>query len=152
MAHHPLPITKDNKLDLNKLSPNQKKILAKKLTNDGYSSRSIADYLGAGFATITRWAKETTPEDLKRFETQFESELAIAKKRGVSLALKRIYELLPEETNLDRVTKTAQYLENKPDQNASNQFTINVKNLDISSKPSDPYGHSAPQAIEGEEG
>jgi transposase len=99
--------------DLKLLAPGEKKVVAKELVNAGYSCRTIEDLIGADYSTISLWAKQETPEELQQFSTQFKSELAKYKNKGLAMVHRRILELVPKERRIDQVVKAGEYLEGK---------------------------------------
>lgn len=99
------------KKQLEHLSPPEKRVAAKKLVEAGYSIRTIEDLIGASNASISRWARESTPDEMKQFEADFNKELKAWKKQGLGMVHKRLLELLPRERRIDQVVKAGEYLD-----------------------------------------
>jgi predicted transcriptional regulator len=99
--------------ELKLLPPPEKKVAAKVLYKLGWGLTKIEEQLGVSDTSVWRYAQEPTPDDLKEFETEFETAIANVKQKGLALAQKRILELLPKERRIDQVVRAAEYLEGK---------------------------------------
>jgi len=76
--------------NLKMLPPPQKKVAAKVLVNEGYSTRTVEDILGIDHATVARYAKKDTPEALRQFETELIAAFALKEHQIAAKALRRI--------------------------------------------------------------
>ncbi len=76
--------------DLKLLPPPEKKVAAKVLVNEGYSTRDVEELLGVDHVTVSRYAKQETPDEMKRFETQLTNIFAIKEHQIAAKALRRI--------------------------------------------------------------
>ncbi len=117
--------------DLAKLPPKEKKVVAQELVKAGYSTRTIEDWVNADHATIARWALEETPEEMRRYATEFAKQLEASKTQSIAIGVKRIKELLPKERRLDQVVKTLEYLEGK--QHGSVAVQVNIPTFNVMS-------------------
>lgn len=97
--------------NLKNLSPKEKKVAAKVLGKQGYSSRKLEKILGIDNVTIWRSKKHQTPEEMKQFETDFTDAIDVMKKRGSAMVQERILKLIPLEFRMDRLIKAGQYFE-----------------------------------------
>ena len=112
--------------DLKNLPPAEKRIAAKVMTKAGYSTRRLEQLLGVDHNTVWRASQEATPDELVQFETDFNLAIQDMKKQGISLAQKRLLELIPKERRIDQVVKAAEYMEGKstPAVAIQNKFVI----------------------------
>lgn len=106
------------------LPPAEKKVLAKVLSEAGYSTRTIEDWLGVDNVSVFRYAKQETPEDLKRFETEAKDLIEQGKKKGIVLTVKRMLEIIPRYDRLDHLVKAAEYFEGKRDVGVAIQVNL----------------------------
>lgn len=97
------------------LTPPQKKVAAKELILNGYSSRQVEAILGVDNKTALRYAAEPTPDDMAQFATIFKGWLEEQKQKGLSLTAKRMLEIIPKYARLDHLVKAAEYFEGKRD-------------------------------------
>jgi hypothetical protein len=102
--------------DLPKLSNPEKKVAAKVMAEQGYSSRDIEDFLGISDSTVLRASKDATPDQLTQFEAEFQQRIKEMKQTGVGLVQKRLLELIPKERRIDQVVKAGDYFEGKTGQ------------------------------------
>lgn len=96
---------------LKDLSPKEKKVAAKVLGKQGYSTRKLEKILGVDNVTIWRSKNTQTPEEMKQFETDFTDAIDTMKKRGTAMIQDRILKLIPLEFRMDRLIKAGQYFE-----------------------------------------
>ncbi len=89
----------------------QKKVMAKALTQAGYSTREIEKLFSIDNVSAWRASKEATPKELERFETNFKEILTSAKRNELSNVFKRIHKLIPRYKRLDHLLKAAEYFE-----------------------------------------
>lgn len=99
--------------NLKQLPPPEKKVAAKILILNGYSSRKCEEILGIDNVTAIRYAELPTPDDLKQFETIFNAYIAENKQKGIDLVYKRLLELLPRERRIESVVKAGEFLEGR---------------------------------------
>lgn len=97
--------------ELKQLPPAEKKVVAKVLMEQGYSSLTLESWLGISDSTVLRAAQSPVPEQLKEFEEEFKAKVAKAKKRGAVLALNRMLEIIPKYDRLDHLVKASEYFE-----------------------------------------
>lgn len=97
-------------LDLTKA---EKRVAAKVMSDNDYSSRQIEDFLGISDNTVLRAKADATPEELKQFEAEFEERIKQMKQTGIGMVQKRILELIPKERRMDQLVKAGDYLEGK---------------------------------------
>lgn len=112
--------------ELKKLSPPEKKVVAKVLYDMGWASRKIEGWLGISDDTIRRAAAQPVPEELRQFEADFAITIQAAKSEGLALTIQQIIKRIPKETKLEPLIKTAEYLEGKSSAQSFN-FTNLIK-------------------------
>lgn len=112
--------------ELIELPKAEKKVMAKVLVED-YSTRQIEEWLGEDNVSISRWAKQQTPDSLKQFETDFRMSIMAMKSKGVAMVHKRLVELIPKERRISEVVKAGEFLEGRSQQNIQNNNTFVVK-------------------------
>ena len=76
--------------DLVNLPPPEKKVAAKVLVNEGYSTREVEDILGLDHSVVARYAKLETPENMQQFETKLTDVFRIKEHQIAAKALRRI--------------------------------------------------------------
>lgn len=76
--------------DLNNLPPNEKKVAAKVLVNEGYSFREVETILGVDHTTVSRYSKAETPEALQQFETELTNIFRTVEHKIAAKALRRL--------------------------------------------------------------
>lgn len=108
--------------NLDKLPPAEKKVVAQELIKAGYSNRTLEDLIGADHTTISRWAKEDTPEQMQQFATQVKSEIGLMKQQGVGMVHDRLLALIPKEERISEVVRAGEFLEGK------NQPVVAIQN------------------------
>lgn len=113
------------KLDhsIKKLPRVKQKVIAKALSDEGYSTRRIQQLIGVDDVSVWRYTKEQTPEELKQFEAEFKLAINEMKIKGVAEVHKRMMEIIPKYPRLDHLVKAGQYFEGKLDNN-NNQINI----------------------------
>jgi len=99
--------------NLKSLPKPEKKIIAKALIKMGWASRKIEEWLGVDHVSVTRYAKQPTPEELKQFETEFETTIKEVKQEGLALVLARLLKVIPKEERVDQLIKASEYFEGK---------------------------------------
>lgn len=97
------------------LPPEETKVLAKVLTEAGFSSRTVEKMLGVSDTAVLTYAKAETPEELKQFQAEMKELVDQSKKKGIVLVLKRMMEIIPRYERLDHLVKAAQYFEGQPE-------------------------------------
>lgn len=113
-----------NKLE--ELPTPEKKVVAKTLILNGYSSRKVEDILAIDHNTALRYAEEETPEDLRQFETIFKNRLEDQKKIGIDLVHKRLIELIPRERRIESIVKAGEFLDGR---NIQGNTNIQINNV-----------------------
>lgn len=111
--------------NLKELPSPEKKVVAKALIENGYTSRQVKEILGISYQSALNYAKEPTPEEQKEFLTLFDNYIRAQKQKGISLVYNRILELLPKERRIDQVVKAGEYLEGKNNQNSNTNIQVN---------------------------
>lgn len=96
---------------MNELSTPQRKVAAKVLRQNGYSTREIEEWLGISDTTVLRAEKEPTNEEMKQFEALFKEAVLQKKQEGLGMVLKRMQEIVPKYPRLDHLVKAAEYFE-----------------------------------------
>jgi hypothetical protein len=99
--------------ELKLLPPPEKKVVAKQLILNGYSSRKVQLILGIDDVTALRYAEQPTPDDLKQFEALFTSYIHEHKQLGIKAVHQRLLELIPKERRIDQVVKAGEFLEGR---------------------------------------
>lgn len=111
--------------DLKQLPPPEQKVVAKVMTEQGFSSRKIEELTGIDHVTVTRYAQEPTPDELKQFETQFTCIITDKKNKILYKGLDRIEALIPQETKISEVVKAIEMVEGK-NNNSSPPVQVNT--------------------------
>lgn len=110
------------------LTQKEKQVAAKKLIENGYSSRKVEEILGIDHSSAIWYANKPTPEEMEEFSTIFDNYIQESKKKGISLAHARLLELIPREKRIDQVVKAAEYLEGKGG-DSGNTINLNIGQL-----------------------
>lgn len=76
--------------NLKLLPPPEKKVVAKVLVNEGFSTRDVEEILGVDHTSVSRYAKKDTPEELRRFETELIAVFTIKEHQIAAKALRRL--------------------------------------------------------------
>jgi len=113
------------------LSPSEKKVAAKVLNHQGYSTRRLESLLGIDDTTAWRALKEATPEALKQFEVDFTEAIAEMKRKGIGLVQKRLLELIPKERRIDQVVKAGEFFEGKSGTGVAVQVNNNLRSIEF---------------------
>lgn len=82
--------------DLKTLPPKEKRVASKVLINEGYSTREVEEILGVDHSSVSRYAKQDTPEELQQFETKLINIFRQTEHRIAAKALRRL------ESTIDR--------------------------------------------------
>lgn len=104
--------------DLKELPAPEKKVVAKVMTEQGFSSRKIEEITGIDHATVARYAKEQTPDDMIQFETEFAGIVRDKKNKILYKGLDRIEALIPQEAKISEVVKAIETVEGKSNNNS----------------------------------
>lgn len=99
--------------DLKLLPPPEKKVAAKVLGEEGYSTRQIEELLEIDNVSAWRAIRGLTEPELEQFETDFRAMIAAKKKQGIKLVADRLLQLIPKERRIDQVVKAGEYLEGR---------------------------------------
>ena len=99
--------------DLKTLPPPEKKVAAKVLSKQGYSTRQIESITGIDNVSVMRYAQEPTPDELKHFETTFAGIVKEKKNKILFKGLDRIEALIPKEVKITEVVKALEFVEGK---------------------------------------
>lgn len=111
--------------DLKDLPPPEKKVAAKALIENGYSSRKVEELLGIDHSSAINYSQEIIPEEMKEFSTIFDNYIQESKKKGIAIGLKRLNELMPKEEKIPDLVKGLEFLEGKESTN-NNLTQINI--------------------------
>lgn len=93
------------------MSNDEKKAVAKVMTELGWGSRRLERWLGISDSTIYNATKQETPWHMQKFEDEFRETVASVKQEGLAIVLRRMLELIPQVKNLEVLIATAQYFE-----------------------------------------
>lgn len=113
--------------DLKALPTPEKKVAAKVLVEKGYSVRQAEEILGVDFTTVSRYAKEETPEELQRFATILHNAIDEKKNKILVKGLDRLNTLVPNETKISEVVKALEYVEGK-NESGNPSIAVQVNN------------------------
>lgn len=116
------------KLQPNELPKPQKKVVAKVLVEQGFTTPQIEEWIGVDNVSVWRYAKEQTPENLKAFEMEFQASITTLKSKGVAIVHRRLLELIPRERRISEVVKAGEFLEGKTAQQTNIQNNIVIPN------------------------
>lgn len=126
-------IKRTKSTEIKGLSPKEKRVAAKVLKDQGFSTRKMEQLLGMDRVTAWRASKEATPKELKQFETDFTQIIQEMKLEGIFLVQKRMLQLIPKEFRIDQLIKAGEYFEGRlnssGDENKApvqNNININV--------------------------
>jgi hypothetical protein len=106
--------------ELKLLPPPEKKVVAKQLILNGFSSRQVQEILEIDHQTALNYANMPTPAEQEEFSTIFANYIKSQKQKGINLVYKRILELVPKERRIDQVVKAGEFLEGKQQGNQVN--------------------------------
>lgn len=112
-----------------KLSKSEKKVAAKVLYKNGWTSRLIGEWLGISKDTVIRSTDKPTSEELRQFETEFEAAIKGVKFEIRTRIYKRMLELIPKEKRLDMLVKVAELLDGKTTSQDNSQKPYDFANL-----------------------
>ena len=87
--------------ELKTLPKPEKKVAAKVLVNEGYSTREIEELLDADHSSVARWAKLDTPLELKKFEERLCDVFRQREHIVAAKALRRVEETVPRARILE---------------------------------------------------
>ena len=109
----PLPI---------KIHPDRKRkrVMAKVLYNAGWSSRMLSIWFKVPTQRITRWKDIPTPEHLMEFQKNFELAMKDYDDKALYLTKERMMEIIPEEKDLNKLVKTAEFFRGVTPKNQTN--------------------------------
>lgn len=107
----PLLLPALSQQSIRSMSKEEKKSVAKVMTELGWGSRKIESWLGISDTTIQRALSIPTPDELKQFESDFRLSIQSMKNEGLALAIQRMLELLPKEKRMDVLIQVAQFFE-----------------------------------------
>lgn len=120
------------------LSRPEKMAVAQQLSDEGYSTRTIEEFIGADHTTISRWIKQQSPEEMQQFATRFLEQVNVMKNIGLVKAVNRINELVPKSRSIQEVIQAAEFLEGK--KNGGQQTNVQVNFGKVTEKDKETYG------------
>ena len=100
----------------------KKKIMVKSLYHAGWGSKQLSIWFKTSMGNVTRWARRPTPEHLLAFEQEFQLAMRDYDNNALYQTKQRMMELIPEETNLQRLVSAATFF--RGTDNPKNQTNI----------------------------
>lgn len=110
-----------------RLTKTQKKVVAKIMYDAGWGSKRLSQWFGVHQSTITNWKDVPTPEALKLFEESFKAAMMDYDMSATFGIKSRIMNLVPIETNIDKLVKAGEFFQGKDNKkSSSNNTQVNV--------------------------
>lgn len=129
------------------LSPKEKRVAAKVLKKQGFSSNKMEQLLDMDRVTAWRASKEATPDELKQFETDFTQVITEMKMEGIFLVQQRMLKLIPKEFRIDQLIKAGEYFEGRLNAGNEENKTPVQNNININV---DKYMEDVEEVIDAE--
>lgn len=89
----------------------QKKVISKILYGFGWGSPTISKWLNISRGTVLKANKQPTPDNLSLFEFGFKQELLKMNYEVIYQVNKRILDLVPLETDINKLVEAGQYFQ-----------------------------------------
>jgi hypothetical protein len=87
----------------------KKKVMIKVLYNNGWGSKQLAIWFKTSQRNVCRWSQIPTPEAMQEFERQFQLAMKDYDNKALFVVKERMMEIIPEETNLQRLVSAGQF-------------------------------------------
>lgn len=106
----------------------KKEMASQVLTNEGWSTREVGEFLGISSGTVSRYNRvPKDPELLKQFEAEFTHHVRAMQYEGIYAVNKRLLELLPKERRISEVVKAGEFYQGRSEKNTS--VNVNIANV-----------------------